>query len=142
MKPRLVRLAESWTPDPDDKYGEDKRRLIRFLLENGKSAFNAITLPAILEKVEFTRSYHREALQHKLLGPLRRDRKVFVGTSSAGVFLVTTPEDVDATLGFYTWRIRRTTPREKPSSLGETDETSGRLRVEYSRQQGAGGRLR
>ena len=41
-KPRLVRLAESWAPDPDDKYGEDKRRLIRFLLENDKSAFNPV----------------------------------------------------------------------------------------------------
>jgi hypothetical protein len=31
---------------------------------------------------------------------------VFVGTSSAGLFLVTTPEDADATLGFYTARVR------------------------------------
>lgn len=105
-KPRLVRLVESWAPDPEDQYGEDKRRLIRFLLDTGKSATNPVTLPEILKKVRFTRPYSREALQHKLLGPLRRDAKVFVGTSSRGIFLVTTPEDMDATLGFYTWRIR------------------------------------
>lgn len=105
-EPRLVRLAKSWSPDPDDKYGEDKRRLIRFLLDNGHTAANPVTLPAVLANITFTRSYHREALQHKLLGPLRRDAKVFVGTSNAGIFLVTTADDVDATLGFYTWRIR------------------------------------
>ena len=105
-KSRLVRLAELWTPDPDDPFGEDKRRLLKYLRENNNSASNPVTLPEILKNVKFTRSYRREALQHKLLGPLRRDARVFVGTSSKGIFLVTTPEDVDATLGFYTWRIR------------------------------------
>lgn len=105
-EPKLVRLAKTWHPEPDDKYGEDKRRLIRYPLDTGKSASNPVTLPEILDKVKFTRSYHREALQHKLIGPLRRDPKVFVGPPNAGIFLVTTPEDVDATLGLYTWRIR------------------------------------
>ena len=27
-KPRMVRFAETWTPDPDDPLGEDKRRLV------------------------------------------------------------------------------------------------------------------
>ena len=31
--------------------------------------------------------------------------QVFIGTSNKGLFIVTTPEDVDTTLGFYTWRI-------------------------------------
>ena len=31
---------------------------------------------------------------------------VFIGTSNAGVFIVTTAEDADTTLGFYTWRVR------------------------------------
>lgn len=105
-KPRLVRLAESWTPRPDDPYGEDKKRLIRFLLDSGFTASKPVTLSKILSEVSFTRKYRREGLQHQLLGPLRRDGRVFVGTSSAGVFLVTTPEDFDATLGFYTWRVR------------------------------------
>jgi len=103
---RLVRLAEMWTPDDDDAYGEDKRRLIRYLLDHKRTSFNPVTLRQVLSEIQFTRPYHREALQHKLLGPLRRDSRVFVGTSNAGIFLVTTPEDVDATLGFYTWRIR------------------------------------
>src|SRR5690606_22990049 len=44
--------------------------------------------------------------QQQLVGPLRRDPRVFVGTSNAGLYLVTTPEDADATLGFYTSRVR------------------------------------
>jgi hypothetical protein len=105
-KPKLIRLAESWTPDPDDEYGEDKHRLIRYLLANGHSVANPITLKEALMKIRFTHHYRREALQHKLLGRLRRDPKVFIGTSGKGIFLVTTQADADATLGFYTWRIR------------------------------------
>jgi hypothetical protein len=105
-KLRTIRLAESWAPDPDDDYGEDKRRLIRYLLDNEITSTKPISLKEILQQVKFTRKYRREALQHKLLGPLRRDQKVFVGTSSKGIFLVTTPQDVDTTLGFYTWRVR------------------------------------
>jgi hypothetical protein len=33
-KPRIVRFAESWTPDPTDPFGEDERPLIRHLLDN------------------------------------------------------------------------------------------------------------
>ena len=83
-----------------------QRRLLRFLLDNKISCGNPVTLPSLLTKVKFTQNYRREALQHKLLGPLRRDNRVFVGTSNKGVFLVTTAEDVDTTLGFYTWRVR------------------------------------
>jgi len=50
--------------------------------------------------------YGRNAFQHQLLGPLRRDARVFVGTSNAGIYLVTSAEDADQTLGFYTWRVR------------------------------------
>jgi hypothetical protein len=105
-KLRTVRLAESWVPDPTDPYGKDKQRLVRFLLENRIGSENPITLKAILKTIRFEQGYSREGLQHKLLGPLRRDNKVFVGTSSKGIFLVTTPQDVDTTLGFYTWRVR------------------------------------
>jgi hypothetical protein len=67
---------------------------------------NPKKINSILKQVEFTRPYRREAFQHQILGPLRRDPRVFVGTSSAGIFLVTTPQDADVTLGFYTWRVR------------------------------------
>jgi hypothetical protein len=105
-KPRIVRFAESWVPDPKDPFGEDKRRLIRYLLDNGITVVNPRSIQSILGLSLFERSYTREAFQHRLLGPLRRDPRVFIGTSSAGLFLVTTPQDADATLGFYTWRVR------------------------------------
>lgn len=105
-KRRIVRFAESWTPDPDDPFGEDKRRLIRYLLDNEITVTNPRPIQSILDLDLFERTYTREAFQHQLLGPLRRDPRVFIGTSSAGLFLVTTPEDADATLGFYTWRVR------------------------------------
>ncbi|MGC4084424.1 MAG: DUF3800 domain-containing protein [Vicinamibacterales bacterium] len=105
-KPRLVKLAESWRPDPKDPHGEDKLRLIRYLLQLETSAAAPIPILKLLREVPFTTISGREPLQHKLLGPLRRDRRVFIGTSNRGVFLVTSAEDVDATLGFYTWRVR------------------------------------
>lgn len=105
-KSRLVRFAESWRPDPDDAYGEDKRRLIRYLLENRITASNPRPIQSILDLGILTRQYKKEAFQHQILGPLRRDARVFIGTSNAGVFIVTSAADADATLGFYTWRVR------------------------------------
>lgn len=105
-KRRIVRLAESWTPAPDDPFGEDKRRFIRYLLDNAISAENPRPILSILRLGLFTREYRKEAFQHQILGPLRRDPRVFIGTSNAGVFIVTTAEDADTTLGFYTWRVR------------------------------------
>jgi len=105
-KPRIIRFAESWTPDPNDPFGEDKRRLIRSLFDNLITVVNPRPIRSILDLGLFERSYTREAFQHQLLGPLRRDPRVFIGTSSAGLFLVTTAQDADATLGFYTWRVR------------------------------------
>jgi len=101
-----VRLAESWKPDPDDLYGPDKLKLIKFLLQNQVSCTNPMTIPRILKELKFSEKYRREGFQHQILGPLRRDPKVFIGTSNKGLFIVTTPDDVDTTLGFYTWRIR------------------------------------
>jgi hypothetical protein len=86
--------------------GHDKKVLVDYLLTNGFGAGNPITITQILKDLQFGSRYTRESFQHHLLGPLRRDRRVFVGTSNAGVFLVITPQDADATLGFYTWRIR------------------------------------
>jgi hypothetical protein len=105
-KSRIVRFAESWRPAPTDAFGEDKRRLIEYLLENGISAGNPKPIQSILNTGILTRQYTKEAFQHQILGPLRRDPRVFIGTSNAGVFLVTSAEDADATLGFYTWRVR------------------------------------
>jgi hypothetical protein len=76
------------------------------LLDNQITVWNPRPIQSILDQDLFERHYTREGFQHQLLGPLRRDSRVFIGTSNAGLFLVTTPEDADATLGFYTWRIR------------------------------------
>jgi hypothetical protein len=105
-KSRIVRFAESWRPATNDAFGEDKRRLIEYLLENGISASNPKPIQSILRLGILTRQYTKEAFQHQILGPLRRDPRVFIGTSNAGIFLVMSAEDADATLGFYTWRVR------------------------------------
>ena len=105
-KLRIVRFAETWTPDPDDPLGEDKHRLVAYLLENQVTVENPRSIQSILDAGLFSKSYTRSAFQHQLLGPLREDPRVFIGTSNAGLFLVTTPEDADATLAFYTSRIR------------------------------------
>ncbi|MGH9158436.1 MAG: hypothetical protein ACRD2X_00400 [Vicinamibacteraceae bacterium] len=54
-KSRIVRLAERWTPDSDDPFGEDKRRLIRFLLENSITAMNPRPIGWILDNCGFVR---------------------------------------------------------------------------------------
>ena len=88
-KSKLLKLAEKWQPNPDDPHGEDKHRLISYLLKTNRSAANPVTLTKLLNVVPFKTINHREGLQHQLLGPLRRDPNVFVGTSNAGVFLRT-----------------------------------------------------
>ena len=105
-KPRIVLLAESWTPHPTDELGPDKRKLLDYLLKIGATAESPVPIKVVLKKAGLSKKFRREAFQHQILGPLRREREVFVGTSNAGIFLVTSPEDADTTLGFYTWRIR------------------------------------
>lgn len=105
-RPPLLRLAERWIPNPDDPFGRDKKAPIDFLLERDVTSTNPMSIERVLTGSGLGNRYRRNAFQHKLLGPLRRDPRVFVGTSNAGIYLVTTPEDVDQTLGFYTWRVR------------------------------------
>jgi hypothetical protein len=104
--PRIQRLADSWRPDPDDPDGEYKLRLIRFLCRSGATSTSPIPIKRVLDESGLAGEFSREGFQHRILGPLRRDPKVFIGTSSRGIFVVLTPEDADATLGFYTWRVR------------------------------------
>ena len=106
MAKRMIDRARRWRPKTDDPHGEDKRRLIDHLIENDITSENPIALTRLLGTLRFTQRYSREALQHNLLGPLRRDPRLFVGTSNKGIFLVTSRLDVDTTLGFYTSRIR------------------------------------
>lgn len=103
--PKIIRLAASWQPKPGP-FSEDQKHLVRFLLEHEIGASSPMTISEVMTRLGLTDSYSKEAFQHQLLGPLRRDPRIFVGTSSRGIFLVKTPEDADATLGFYTGRIR------------------------------------
>ena len=48
-KLRMVRFAETWTPDPDDPLGEDKRRLVAYLLENQVTVENSRSIESILD---------------------------------------------------------------------------------------------
>src|SRR5262249_43429217 len=104
---KLMRLAERWRPLADDPGGDDQRRLIDYLLARSASWFNPVTIDKVIAEAGFEKSYRRSSFQHQLLGPLRKRRDVFVGTGSTGIFLVTTPEDADQTLGFYTTRVRQ-----------------------------------
>ena len=110
MAKRMINRARRWRPKADDPHGENKRRLVDYLVENEITAENPITLKELLRSARFSQRYTREALQHNLLGPLRRDPQLFVGTSNRGVFLVTSRIDVDTTLEFYTSRIWGGTP--------------------------------
>ena len=106
LKPRLVRLAEKWKPSPEDPFGEDQRRLVTFLLERSTTWQNPIPIDRILKEAGFVQTYSRSAFQHRLLGPLRRRRDVFIGTGGGGLYLVLSAEDAHQTLAFYTTRIR------------------------------------
>jgi hypothetical protein len=103
---RLLTSATRWKASPADPAGADKQRLITFLLRNGVGCANAVPLRTITAKVRFSKSYSREALQHELIVPLRREGRVFIGTSNRGVYLIESASDADATLSFYTTRIR------------------------------------
>jgi len=102
----LLRLARRWQPDADDPYGEDKQVLIRFLLDVGATAGNPRPIEWVANNAPFRRPYTKNQLQNLLMVPLRNDDRVFIGTSNAGIYLVTSPLDADTTLGFYTARIR------------------------------------
>lgn len=103
---KLLRLAKRWRPQPDDPLGSVKRGLIECLIEQGASCEAPVPINRLRGLLGLENTFSREAFQHQLLGPLRRERTLFIGTGSKGVYLVTSPRDADETLGFYTWRIR------------------------------------
>lgn len=103
---RLAKLARRWRPDSDDADATAKSLVVQLLLDQEVTSDHPMTITEVMNRTGLTGVYTRESFQHAVLGPLRRDPKVFVGTSSRGIFLVTRPEDVNTTLGFYTWRVR------------------------------------
>src|SRR5436309_2426210 len=102
----MLRNAQRWRPNSSDQYGSDKLALLRFLIRHAAGHEHAIPIKSVLQRTRFRRSYKKESFQLKLLVPLRSDPRVFVGTSNRGIYLVTTAEDADNTIGFYTSRIR------------------------------------
>ncbi len=56
-KSKLHRYAETWTAAEDDECGEDKLRLIRYLLENGASSVSPRSIKSILKAGIFTKQY-------------------------------------------------------------------------------------
>ena len=77
---RLRWLAEHWRPDPGDPCGEDQHSLVQYLLERSASCKNPVPIDEARRDLGLTDTYSRSAFQHRLLGPLRKRRDVFVGT--------------------------------------------------------------
>lgn len=105
-KTPLVRLAEKYKPRPEDPLGPDKKALISYLLAHGADSTSPISIKRILKEAPLSAPYTPNRFQHQVVGPLRRERRVFIGTSNKGLFLVTNRNDADRTLAFYTWRVR------------------------------------
>ena len=98
--------ARDWEPADEDPVGADKRTLLDYLLQNGRGIENAVAIARIREEAGFRRRYSREAIQQKLIVPLRDEGRVFIGTSNRGVFLLEKAEDAEETINFYSTRIR------------------------------------
>lgn len=106
VKSPVLRLAQNWKPAPSAPNGEDQSRLVAYLLQSNARATNPVSIPRILEDVEFARSYNRHSLQHRLVGPLQKRKGIFVGWNRGGLFRATSAEDADAALATYTARAR------------------------------------
>lgn len=102
----LLSSASEWTPDPKDPDGGAKRALISYLIETDANFVKPITIATLQRRVRALRKYSRGQFQQLVVGPLRRERHVFIGTSSRGLFLVQSPQDAFETMAFYTDRIR------------------------------------
>ncbi|WP_291988102.1 DUF3800 domain-containing protein [Luteitalea sp.] len=102
---RLIQLARRWRPSAEDPLGDDKKRLLDYLIDNEVTASNPKPIEDLLA-VPFGGRYKRSAFQHRIVGPLRREPAVFIGVSNAGLFLVTSAVDAATTLDFYATRLR------------------------------------
>ena len=76
------------------------------MLEHNVTVTNPRSIESLLKSGLFTREYKRSQFQQQVVGPLRRDPRIFVGWSGGGLFLVTSPDAADAALAAYTGRIR------------------------------------
>ncbi len=106
MKKTLLEHAQEWTPVVEDPLGRDKRAFLDYLLQHCNGLRNAKSLDRIIPELRLSKPYNRELFQHLILVPLREEDNFFIGTSSKGVYFISSPEDAFTTISFYTNRIR------------------------------------
>lgn len=95
-----------WKPEDGDENGADKKAFLDFLLKNCRGFKNARAIETIRKQLWPGKQEKKEALQHRIIVPLRQQKDIFVGTCHRGVYLVETAEDAVQTINFYTSRIR------------------------------------
>ncbi|EMN25330.1 DUF3800 domain-containing protein [Leptospira kirschneri] len=107
MKNRtLEEIALSWSPENGDRYGEDRKKFIEYLIHNCKGFKNGQSIKTIIRNGNFKYDYSKEAFQHQIIVPFRESDKVFIGTSQKGIYFIESSADAKNTLDFYTNRIR------------------------------------
>ncbi|WP_162490475.1 hypothetical protein [Leptospira noguchii] len=107
MKKRtLEEIALSWAPEDGDRYGEDKKKFIEYLIHNCKGFKNGQSIKVIIKNGNFKYEYNKEAFQHQIIVPFRESDKIFIGTSQKGIYFIESSADAKNTLDFYTNRIR------------------------------------
>ncbi|EMS82213.1 DUF3800 domain-containing protein [Leptospira noguchii] len=107
MKRRtLEEIALSWAPEDGDRYGEDKKKFIEYLIHNCKGFKNGQSIKVIIKNGNFKYEYNKEAFQHQIIVPFRESDKIFIGTSQKGIYFIESSADAKNTLDFYTNRIR------------------------------------
>lgn len=96
----------SWAPEDGDRYGEDKKKFIEYLIHNCKGFKNGQSIKVIIKNGNFKYEYNKEAFQHQIIVPFRESDKIFIGTSQKGIYFIESSADAKNTLDFYTNRIR------------------------------------
>lgn len=62
MKKRtLEEIALSWSPENGDRYGEDKKKFIEYLIHNCKGFKNGQAIKTIIKNGNFKYDYSKEA---------------------------------------------------------------------------------
>jgi hypothetical protein len=105
MKKTLLEEARDWKPDPVDIYGKDKKKFLTHMVTHCNGKENPCSIDIILKTLHFEKSYSRQSFQHQILGPLRKEESVFIGTGHEGLYLITDKNAALETIQFYSHRI-------------------------------------
>lgn len=103
----IIEAAKKWTPNPNDKYGDDQKTLLQYLVRNCLGKDDSQSIDKILKALRsrLTHQHKKESLQHNVLVPLRHQSDFFIGTGSTGIYLIADGYDALSTIDFYTHRI-------------------------------------